>query len=323
LRRRADRLLFGFDLCGFTGGDVMTKRSSPDIVDRLENRAEMLAQTALNGRDTRLIKLIETAAQEIKTLRSLQPATARDPKLAALRPDLADGNAAATTQEKFARHDPFLKMYEDHVEKATAGDAAATRQEPTAWRITDGEGDYEYLTEESSEQSRAWSRRYGREWEPLYIGAAQPVAARAPPSADERWCLANNISYNDPTMAGGDAVAQPVAATPSSLQGMIAAIYGELDAEDCNWIDREWIKWRGKGTITYALTGGVAQGSKQLADLAEKIADKITQLEHYKEHDCQIDHAKTIAEGRLVQAQQIQHWIGEMALSIPLTEGKS
>lgn len=50
-----------------------------------------------------------------------------------------------------------------------------------------------------------------------------------------------------------------VAATPSSLQGMIAAIYGELDAEDCNWIDREWINWRGRGTITHALSGDVAQ----------------------------------------------------------------
>lgn len=52
----------------------MTDKS--DIVARLENRAETLAQTALNGRDTRLIKLLETAAKEIIALRaSLQPAT--------------------------------------------------------------------------------------------------------------------------------------------------------------------------------------------------------------------------------------------------------
>ena len=30
-----------------------------------------------------------------------------------------------------------------------------------------------------------------------------------------------------------------------TLWGQIADIYGELDAEDCAWIDREWAKMRG------------------------------------------------------------------------------
>lgn len=30
-----------------------------------------------------------------------------------------------------------------------------------------------------------------------------------------------------------------------SLQGMIRAVYGECDAEDCAFVDREWAKLRG------------------------------------------------------------------------------
>ena len=36
-----------------------------------------------------------------------------------------------------------------------------------------------------------------------------------------------------------------VNAAPQTLGGMIAAIYGNLDAEDCTRIDREWMKFRG------------------------------------------------------------------------------
>lgn len=49
--------------------------------------------------------------------------------------------------------------------------------------------------------------------------------------------------------------------------------------------------------------------------LADKVAAKIGQLEHYKANDCQLDHAKTIAEGRISQANQILHWIAEAAVS--------
>ena len=41
-------------------------------------------------------------------------------------------------------------------------------QEPVAWRITDGEGDWEYRTELPDEWSIQWSARYGRKYEPLY-----------------------------------------------------------------------------------------------------------------------------------------------------------
>lgn len=53
------------------------------------------------------------------------------------------------------------------------------------------------------------------------------------------------------------AAPQPPANAPQTLPGMIAAIYGSLDAEDCKWIDGEWAKQRGyvlptDGTSTLA-----------------------------------------------------------------------
>ncbi len=41
-------------------------------------------------------------------------------------------------------------------------------QEPVAWRITDGEGDWEYRTDLPEDWSIQWSARYGRKYEPLY-----------------------------------------------------------------------------------------------------------------------------------------------------------
>jgi hypothetical protein len=54
----------------------------------------------------------------------------------------------------------------------------------------------------------------------------------------------------------------------------------------------------------------------ELLALAKKIGAKITQLTHYRDNECQLDHARTIAEGRISQANQIQQWISEL-LSAP------
>jgi len=51
--------------------------------------------------------------------------------------------------------------------------------EPVAWRCFDGEGDFEYLSKEPSEETRAWSARYNREWEPLY-SHLQPQVEQEP-----------------------------------------------------------------------------------------------------------------------------------------------
>jgi hypothetical protein len=45
--------------------------------------------------------------------------------------------------------------------------------EPTAWRITDGEGGYNYYDEQPDPNgfSVNWSARYGRKYEPIYTAA--------------------------------------------------------------------------------------------------------------------------------------------------------
>jgi hypothetical protein len=44
--------------------------------------------------------------------------------------------------------------------------------EPVAWRITNGEGGYEYRDDEPSGESIDWSDRYGRQYEKLYTHPA-------------------------------------------------------------------------------------------------------------------------------------------------------
>jgi hypothetical protein len=43
-----------------------------------------------------------------------------------------------------------------------------TLPEPEGWRITDGEGGYNYSDESPAEFNRAWAGRYGRVHEPLF-----------------------------------------------------------------------------------------------------------------------------------------------------------
>lgn len=45
-----------------------------------------------------------------------------------------------------------------------------SNDKPVAWRITDGEGGYEYRSELPDAASIAWSAQYGRKWEPLFKG---------------------------------------------------------------------------------------------------------------------------------------------------------
>ncbi len=48
--------------------------------------------------------------------------------------------------------------------------------EPVAWRITDGEGGYEYQDDEPNIIAIQWAARYGRKYEALYL--AGPCAPR-------------------------------------------------------------------------------------------------------------------------------------------------
>lgn len=51
----------------------------------------------------------------------------------------------------------------------------------------------------------------------------------------------------------------------------------------------------------------------ELKKLATMISDKIAQLEHYRDRDCQLEHARTIAEGRIMQANQIAFWVSAIS----------
>ncbi len=48
------------------------------------------------------------------------------------------------------------------------------------------------------------------------------------------------------------------------------------------------------------------------SDLRARISKKMAQVENYRDHQCQLDHAKAIAEGRVVQCRQILIWFDEI-----------
>lgn len=108
------------------------------------------------------------------------------------------------------------------------------------------------------------------------------------------------------------------AATPSTLltraRQFVADSGSDEDDSEVNAARNQLL-----AEMDAALTGSVAQattGPREVLDaLADKVSAKIAQLEHYKANDCQLDHARTIAEGRISQANQILHWIAEAAIN--------
>jgi hypothetical protein len=60
-----------------------------------------------------------------------------------------------------------------------------------------------------------------------------------------------------------------------------------------------------------ALQRSSEQADEALDRLMARTGGKLAQLHHYRDHDCQLDHARTIAEGRILQAQQMLAWINE------------
>jgi hypothetical protein len=72
-----------------------------------------------------------------------------------------------------------IAKLEAQIESAMAQAGA----EPVAWRITDGEGGYNYSEDGPELFNVDWSARYGRKYEPLY---AAPTAQPAPLPATSR-----------------------------------------------------------------------------------------------------------------------------------------
>jgi hypothetical protein len=106
-----------------------------------------------------------------------------------------------------------------------------------------------------------------------------------------------------------------------SLHGMIAAIYGSLDAEDCLWIDREWAKMRGyvipsDNSVTLAHPD-TAEARLREADRREIVAHQAVVLavanhlflspefKHYhKSVAARADAAKALATAALAQSEE-------------------
>lgn len=96
--------------------------------------------------------------------------------------DLIERLRYQPTMSQFANKDDMIAaLLTDRQEAADALEAAreyvaeADRHvggqfKPVAWRITDGEGGYEYRSELPDAASIAWSAQYGRKWEPLFKG---------------------------------------------------------------------------------------------------------------------------------------------------------
>lgn len=68
-------------------------------------------------------------------------------------------------------------------------------------------------------------------------------------NAMKGWNDETELTDKDQTLLAAALRAQPASLLrgrePETLGGQINAIYGNLDAEDCAWIDREWMKLRG------------------------------------------------------------------------------
>lgn len=70
---------------------------------------------------------------------------------------------------------PLVRLSD--AQAALAAPVAAQPQEPVAWRITNGEGGYNYVEDEPELFAVNWAARYKRKHDPLYTHptAAQPV----------------------------------------------------------------------------------------------------------------------------------------------------
>lgn len=94
---------------------------------------------------------------------------------------------------------------------------------------------------------------------------------------------------------------------PKTLWGMIAAVYGELDAEDCAFVDREWAKMRGYiipegGTSTLSTAHPAYQETPhKVAQAREKrLAEQSAEI---KALEAELSQARDQVEGAAAKGQ--------------------
>jgi len=107
--------------------------------------------------------------------------------------------------------------------------------EPIAWRVTDGEGDYDYRTEEPSADVRAWSARYGRQHEPLYA-APQPASNAGDNTLKDIAGVVEHVAFN------GNDWDQPSALSIRTAQAIIASVPALHDVAYAPSVDAETLR---------------------------------------------------------------------------------
>ena len=88
----------------------------------------------------------------------------------------------------------------------------------------------------------------------------------------------------------------------------------ESDKEADRQIGEYLINWIKKYAPATLSPGGrsASDGVRAVLEgVSLKIAEKISQLRHYRDNDCQLEHAHTIAEGRISQAAMDLRWVNE------------
>lgn len=155
--------------------------------------------------------------------------------------------------------------------------------------------------------------------------AADPVAWRTPMVSKDHYQLTSYDDVAERWRSSGVPVEPLYAAPPVRDRETIARIIDpdafELQPHHQSPHGKDQIRQRqhracAKADEVAALypPAPVSDARKALDNLADKISAKIIQLRNYRESDCQLDHARTIADGRLQQADQILGWVAEAAV---------
>jgi hypothetical protein len=118
--------------------------------------------------------------------------------------------------------------------------------EAVAWRIFDGEGNYDYVEDEPSECNVNYAARYGRKYEPLFTAPQAECEApySAPFTTDVVQCCGEPSTCNDPCEPpSAQAECAPREAQPDTTGARIERLRkGLFEARDAMRVMSNWSK---------------------------------------------------------------------------------